>query len=147
MSGPQMIFVNLPVSDLAASRAFMEAIGTTNEPKFTDDTAACMVAGDNIFFMLLTHDKYRQFSPLPAADAKAVGGPLLCLSRPSRAAVDADIAAGVAAGGTADPTPPQDYGMMYGRSLLDPDGHHFELMWMDPAMAEQGAHPVEPADA
>jgi hypothetical protein len=148
MDDKQLIFVNLPVSDLAASRRFMEAIGATNEPKFTDDTAACMVVSDSIFFMLLTHDKYRQFSPLPIADAKASGGPLLCLSRPSRAAVDAAIDAGVAAGGTADPSPKQEYGdMMYGRSLLDPDGHHFELMWMNPAMAEQGAHPEEAAHA
>jgi predicted lactoylglutathione lyase len=139
MAQQQLIFVNLPVSDLGRSRRFLEALGATNEPKFTDDTAACMQFSDSIFFMLLTHDKYRQFTPLPIADAKTTSGALLCLSRDSRAAVDASIEAAVAAGGSADPSPAQDYGVMYGRSLLDPDGNHFELMWMDPAAAEQGA--------
>jgi len=77
----QMIFVNLPVSDLAAARRFLEALGATNEPKFTDETAAAMKFSDSIFFMLLTHDKYRQFTPLPIADAKTSSGVLLCLSR------------------------------------------------------------------
>ena len=142
-----MIFVNLPVSDLAASRRFMEALGATNEPKFTDETAACMVFSDSIFFMLLTHDKYRQFTPLPIADAKAASGALLCLSRDSREAVDTSIEAAVAAGGTADPSPKQDYGVMYGRSVADPDGHIWEIMWMDPAAAERGAEAVQEAIA
>jgi predicted lactoylglutathione lyase len=135
----QMIFVNLPVSDLAASRRFAEAIGAHNEPKFTDETAACMVISDSIFLMLLTHDKYRQFTDIPIADLRKNSAGIFCLSRDSREAVDATIDAGVAAGGTADPGPKQDYGFMYGRSLLDPDGNHFEFMWMDPAAAEQGA--------
>ena len=139
----QMIFVNLPVSDLAASRRFLEALGATNEPKFTDETAACMKFSDSIFFMILTHDKYRQFTSLPIADAKTSSGALLCLSRDSREAVDRSIEAGVAAGGTADPSPKQDYGVMYGRSVTDPDGNHFELMWMDPTAAEQGASAID----
>ena len=143
----QMIFLNLPVADLAASRRFLEALGATNEPKFTDDTAACMVFSDSIFVMLLTHDKYRQFTSLPIADTKAGSAALICLSRDSRDAVDASVNAAAAAGGKADPAPKQDYGMMYGRSVTDPDGHHYELMWMDPTFAEQGAHPVEAANA
>jgi predicted lactoylglutathione lyase len=141
----QMIFVNLPVSDLAASRRFAEAIGAHNEPKFTDETAACMVFSDSIFLMLLTHDKYRQFTDIPIADLRKNSAGIFCLSRDSREAVDATIAAGVAAGGTADPGPKQDYGFMYGRSLLDPDGNHFEFMWMDEAAAEQGASAFEQA--
>ena len=141
----EMIFVNLPVRDLAASRRFYEAIGAVNEPKFTDDTAAAMKFSDSIFFMLLTHDKYRQFTSLPIADAREKSAVLIALSQDSRDAVDATIKAGVAAGGTADPAKPQDYGQMYLRSLLDPDGHHFELMWMDPAAAEQGASAFENA--
>jgi predicted lactoylglutathione lyase len=144
MSEP-MIFVNLPVADLAASRRFYEAIGAANEPRFTDDTAAAMKLSEAIFFMLLTHDKYRQFTPLPIADLRGSSAVLLCLSRDSREAVDATVAAGVAAGGTADPAHPQDYGVMYGRSLLDPDGHHLELMWMDAAAADQGAAAFENA--
>ena len=77
----QMIFVNLPVTDLAASRRFLEALGATNEPKFTDETAACMKFSDSIFFMLLTHDKYRQFTPLPIADAKTSSGAFSSLNR------------------------------------------------------------------
>lgn len=139
----QMIFVNLPVADLAASRRFFEALGATNEPKFTDHTAAAMQFSDSIFFMLLTHDKYRQHTSLPIGDANTTSQALLCLSRDSRASVDSSIEAAVAAGGAADPSPVQDYGVMYGRSVTDPDGHHFELMWMDPAAAEQGASAVE----
>ena len=135
----EMIFVNLPVRDLAAARRFYEAIGARNEPKFTDGTAAAMKFSDTIFFMLLTHEKYRTFTPLPIADAREKSAVMLALSRDSRDAVDAAISAGVAAGGTADPAKPQDYGQMYLRSLLDPDGHHFELMWMAPAAAAQGA--------
>ena len=141
----QMIFVNLPVSDLAASRRFLEALGATNEPKFTDETAACMKFSDSIFFMILTHDKYRQFTPLPIADAKTSSGAILCLSRDSREAVDKSVDAAVSAGGSADPSPKQDYGVMYGRSITDPDGNHFELMWMDSAAADQGASAIDTA--
>ena len=145
--GSQMIFLNLPVSDLAASRRFLEALGATNEPKFSDDTAVCMVFSDSIFVMLLTHDKYRQFTPLPIADTKASSAALICLSRTSRDHVDRSVDAAVAAGGSADPGPTQDYGVMYGRSVADPDGHHYELMWMDPAAAQAGAAAIETADA
>lgn len=143
----QMIFLNLPVTDLAASRRFLEALGATNEPKFTDDTAACMVFSESVFVMLLTHDKYRQFTSLPVADPKQASGVLICLSRESRDHVDRSVDAAVGAGGTADPGPKQDYGVMYGRSVLDPDGHHYELMWMDPAAAEAGADAIITADA
>lgn len=142
-----MIFVNLPVRDLAASRRFYESLGATNEPRFTDETAACMVFSDSIFFMLLTHDKFRQFTPLPIGDASKASQGLYCLSRTSRDHVDRSIEAAVAVGGTADPSPAQDHGVMYGRSVTDPDGHHIELMWMDPAAAEQGAAAVAAADA
>lgn len=147
MPSSQMIFVNLPVTDLAASRRFLEALGATNEPKFTDATAAAMQFSDSIFFMLLTRDKYRQFTPLPIGDPTKSSQAILCLSRDSREAVDASIDAAVAAGGAADRAPKQDFGVMYGRSIADPDGHHFELMWMDPAAAEQGASAIEPAHA
>ena len=140
----QMIFVNLPVSDLAASRRFLEALGATNEPKFTDDTAAAMQFSDSIFFMLLTHDKFRQFTSLDIIDARQQVQTLLALSRTDRAAVDSSVDAAIAAGGTADPTPQQNYGeMMYGRSVASPDGHIFELMWMAPQAAEQGASAFE----
>ena len=146
MPANQMIFVNLPVSDLAASRRFLEALGATNEPKFTDDTAAAMQFSDSIFFMLLTHDKFRQFTSLDIIDARQQVQILLALSRTDRAAVDSSVDAAIAAGGTADPTPQQNFGeMMYGRSVASPDGHIFELMWMAPQAAEQGAAAFENA--
>ena len=139
----RMIFVNLPVSDLGKSRAFLEALGATNEPKFTDDTAACMQLSDSIFVMLLTHDKFRQFTPRPILDANAGSEVLLCLSADSRESVDTTVEQAVTAGGTADPAPKQDYGVMYGRSVSDPDGHIWEVMWLDPVAAEGGAAAVE----
>ena len=142
---PRMIFVNLPVSDLQRSRAFLEALGAVNEPKFTDETAACMTISDTIHVMLLTRDKFAQFTPRPIADAKAASEVLLCLSADSRESVDTTVERAVAAGGAADPAPKQDYGVMYGRSVSDPDGHIWEIMWMDAAGAERGADAVAEA--
>lgn len=143
----RMIFVNLPVGDLGRSRAFVEALGAVNEPRFTDDTAACMTFSDSIHVMILTHDKFRQFTPRPITDAHAGSEVLLCLSADSRESVDLTVEQAVAAGGTADPSPKQDYGVMYGRSVADPDGHIWEIMWMDAAAAERGADAIEEAIA
>ncbi|KTE78547.1 MULTISPECIES: VOC family protein [Sphingopyxis] len=130
----KMIFVNLPVRDLAKSMAFYEALGFTNEPRFTDETAAAMVWSDSIFVMLLTHEKWQSFTdrPIPPTSASEVS---LALAMEDRAAVDAMIAAAAAHGGTADINPVQDHGFMYGRDLLDPDGHVWGPFWMDPAVA------------
>ena len=141
---PQMIFVNLPVTDLARSKAFYEAIGARVEPKFTNDDAACMVLSDSICFMLLTHPFFQSFTDKKIADAHATCQMLLCLSRDSRAEVDAITEQALAAGGR-ETRAPQDMGMMYSRAFEDPDGHVFEPMWMDPAAAEQGAAAFEDA--
>ena len=143
----KMIFVNLPVSSLQKSRRFLEALGAVNEPRFTDDTAACMTLSDTIHIMLLTHDKFSQFTPRPIANANAGSEVLLCLSSESRESVDSTLEQAVQAGGTADPSPKQDYGVMYGRSVADPDGHIWEIMWMDAAAAEQGKDAVQDAIA
>jgi len=127
----KMIFVNLPVSNLARSTAFYEAIGATRNPQFSDDTASCMVISETIYVMLLTHDKFRQFTPKTIADARATSEVLICLSADGRDAVDDTVTKAKAAGGSADPGPKQDYGFMYGRSFGDPDGHIWEVMWMD----------------
>jgi predicted lactoylglutathione lyase len=140
-----MIFVNLPVGDLQKSRAFLEALGAVNDPRFTDETAACMTFSETIHVMILTHDKFRQFTPRPVADANAGSEVLICLSADRRESVDSSVERAVANGGTADPAPKQDYGVMYGRSVADPDGHIFEIMWMDPAAAERGAEAVQDA--
>ena len=129
----RMIFVNLPVSSLPASMAFYEALGFSNNPQFTDETAACMVWSEAIYVMLLTHDKWRQFTAKPIVDAHANAQVLLCLSADSRDEVSRLVEQASAAGGKADPTPVQDYGFMFGRSFEDPDGHIWEVMWMDPA--------------
>jgi predicted lactoylglutathione lyase len=128
---PKMIFVNLPVSDLRRSTSFYEAVGATKNPQFSDDTASCMVISDTIHVMLLTHDKFRQFTSKKIADAKATCEVLICLSADSRNDVDAIIGKAAGAGGSADPSPKQDYGFMYGRSFEDPDSHIWEVMWMD----------------
>lgn len=133
---PQMIFVNLPVKDLQQSISFFEALGFSFNQQFTDDTAACMVISDTIYAMLLTHEKFASFAPHPVADAHQATEVLTCLSRDSRADVDAMVAAAVAAGGKTY-AKPQDHGFMYGHGFQDLDGHVWELMWMDPAAVQQ----------
>ncbi len=137
----RMIFINLPVADLKRSMAFYEAIGMTNNPQFSDETAACMVLSDTIHVMLLTHDKWRTFTPKTIPDAKTSAQVLLCLTQDARGDVSALVDQAVAAGGTADPTPVQDFGFMYGRSFEDPDGHIWEVMWMDMAAASDAMAP------
>ncbi|MFM5924429.1 MAG: VOC family protein [Novosphingobium sp.] len=130
----RMIFVNLPVTDLPRARQFYEALGFTNNPQFTDDTAACMVWSDAIFVMLLTHAKWKGFTTRPICDSGS-SEVSLALALDDRGAVDRLVLAGAANGGTADVNPPEDHGFMYQRTILDPDGHVWEPFWMDPAMA------------
>ena len=144
----RLIFVNLPVEDLERSKKFYEAIGARNEPKFSNESAAMMVLSDTIHVMLLTKPFYSTFTSKPIADAHSSSAVLLCVSCESADEVDNLVEAAAANGGKADPGPKQDMGgMMYGRSFEDPDGHHWEPMWMNPQMAEQGAHPVETTTA
>lgn len=126
-----MIFVNLPVADLPRSMRFFEALGYAFNKQFTDDTAACLVISEHICAMLLTHEKFRQFTSKAIADATKVTEVLTCLSAESRSAVDALVDKAVTAGAT-EPRPPVDYGFMYGRAFDDLDGHTWEIMWMDP---------------
>jgi uncharacterized protein len=143
---PRMIFVNLPVTDLNRSIAFYEAVGAANEPKFTNEAAAMMRFSEEVNVMLLTHDFWRTFTSKDIPDAHKSAQVLLALSAESREAVDAQVEAARRAGGGLDPTPTQDLGgMMYSRSFEDPDGHVWEIVWMDPAAAEQGASAFEPA--
>ena len=132
---PKMIFVNLPVGDLVRSTAFYEAIGAEKNEQFCDGTASCMVFSDTIHAMLLTHDKFRQFTPKKIADARTTSEVLICISAESREGVDDMVEKAGPAGGKLDPCPKQDYGFMYGRSFEDPDGHIWEVMWMDMSAA------------
>ena len=127
----KMIFVNLPVSNLARATAFYQAVGAAKNDQFSDDTASCMVFSETIHAMLLTHDKFRQFTSKKIADAKTSCEVLICISADSRDAIDDIVAKAKSAGGSPDPTPTQDFGFMYGRSFEDPDGHIWEVMWMD----------------
>jgi predicted lactoylglutathione lyase len=133
---PKLIFVNLPVTDLPRAVAFYEAVGAVKNSQFSDHTAACMVLSETIHVMLLTHDKFRQFTPKRIADSRETTEVLICLSAESREAVDGTLEKAAAAGGRADPGPQQDHGFMYGRSFEDPDGHIWEVMWMDLAAAQ-----------
>ena len=126
----KLIFVNLPVSDLQRSIAFYEAIGAERNEQFSDATAACMIFSDTIHVMLLTHPKFRQFTPKRIADAHQTSEVLICISADSREAVD-EIAENALAAGGREPREPQDHGFMYGRSFEDLDGHIWEPMWMD----------------
>lgn len=127
----QTIFINLPVSDLSASTEFYQALGATKNDQFSSEANACMTISDTISVMLLTHERWRDFTSKTIPDAHASSQMLLCLSAENRDACDAAIDAAVKAGGKADPTPKQDHGFMYGRSYEDPDGHIWEVMWMD----------------
>jgi predicted lactoylglutathione lyase len=125
-----MIFVNLPVRDLKAAMAYYKALGFDHNPQFTDETAACIVISDTIFVMLLTHDKFREFTNTPIPDARTEIGALYALSRDSREAVDQIADAALKAGGR-EQRDATDYGFMYGRAIADLDGHVWEYTWMD----------------
>ena len=141
----RMIFVNLPVSDVAASTRFYEAIGFEKNAKFSNEQASSMVWADTIFVMLLAHPFYATFTSKPIADARATSGALYALSFDSRAEVDAIVEAAVAAGAS-EPHGPEDMGFMYSRAFEDLDGHGFGPFWMDPATAEQGPPDHQPVE-
>jgi predicted lactoylglutathione lyase len=125
------IFVNLPVKDLKRSMGFFGKLGYKFNPQFTDDTAACMVIADDIYAMLLTHAKFKEFTKKDIVDATKSTEVLTCLSAESRAKVDELADAALQAGGTKSHDA-MDFGFMYGRSFNDLDGHIWEIMWMDP---------------
>ncbi|WP_406837250.1 VOC family protein [Streptomyces sp. AHU1] len=133
----RMLFVNIPVADLELSKAFFAKLGFAFNPKFTDETAACMLVGEHAFVMLLTREKFAEFAKLPMADPTTHTLALYCFSVSSRDEVDAVSAAALAAGGT-EVDGAEDYGFMYSRSFYDLDGHGWQVMWMDPEAAEQG---------
>ncbi|AKL66052.1 VOC family protein [Streptomyces goshikiensis] len=130
-----MIFVNLPVKDLDASKAFWGKLGYSFNAQFTDENCASMVISDTIVAMLLTEARFKDFTHKAITDTSTSTEALLCLSSESRTAVDELVDAAVGAGAT-EPRPAQDYGTMYGRAFEDLDGHTWEIMWMDPAMIE-----------
>ncbi len=132
---PQMIFVNLPVKDLDRSVEFFTRLGFRFNPQFTDENATCMIVSDTIYVMLLREEYFRTFTPKEVCDSTRHTEVLVALSSESREAVDEMVRKAVAAGGStyADP---QDHGFMYQHGFQDPDGHIWELVWMDPSAVE-----------
>ena len=127
----KQIFVNLPVKDIDRTRAFFGSLGFSFNPQFSDDKALCMVISEHIYAMLLQESYFQTFTTKPVADARASTEVLTCLSCESREEVDALVAKALAAGGRA-PNEHKDYGFMYQHGFEDPDGHVWELMYMDP---------------
>lgn len=127
----KMIFVNLPVIDLAKSKAFYEAMGATVNPMFSDENGNCMVFSDSIYVMLLNHKRWADFNSRPIPDGGAANTLMLALSFDSKDEIDSMADKAASLGGQSDPNPKQDHGFMYSRSVADPDGHIWEPYWMD----------------
>lgn len=131
-SPPRKLFVNLAVRDLPRSTAFFRALGFDFDPQFTNDQGACMVLSSEAYVMLLEESFFQGFTRRQLCDTRTFSEALLALSCESRAEVDALVKAALAAGGT-PAMEPMDHGFMYGWSFYDLDGHHWEVLWMDPA--------------
>jgi len=132
-----MLFLNLPVRDLPAATRFYEALGCQKNDQFSDHRASSMVWSETVTFQLLTHEYFATFSPKPIADARDRCGMLVALSCDSRSAVDSLAQAAAHAGGTPDVREVSDGGWMYTRVFEDPDGHVFEILWMDLKQAQE----------
>jgi len=125
------IFLNLPVADLAKSREFFKALGYTINEQFSDDTAACVVISEHIYVMILTHAKFREFTPKAICDTAKATEVLIALSCDSRAELEELVKKAVTAGASIY-AEPKDYGFMYQHSFQDLDGHSWELVYMEP---------------
>lgn len=126
------LFVNLCVRDLPRAKGFFAKLGFTFNAQFTNDDAACMIVNGTAYVMLLTEAHFTRFTTRPLCDTSKSTEALFALSCGSRAEVDAMVKTALESGG-APAMPPQDHGFMYAWSFYDPDGHHWEVLWMDPA--------------
>jgi predicted lactoylglutathione lyase len=133
----RLLFLNLPVADLRASRAFFERLGFDFDERFCDEGAGCMVVSEQAFVMLLERERFAEFVTRPVADPGAATALTVAVSAADREAVDSFAAVALAAGAT-PAKEPQDYGFMYQRSFHDLDGHLWEVAWMDPVAVEKG---------
>jgi hypothetical protein len=131
----RLIFVNLPVADLATSVEFFTGLGFTFNSQFTDEHATCMVISEQAFVMLLVRPFFASFVTKDVADPAVATGAIVSVSAHSREEVDGLVDRALALGGAVS-AEPQDEGFMYGRSFYDPDGHAWEVMWMDPAAVQ-----------
>ena len=133
---PRKIFVNLAVKDLDRSVDFFTKLGFSFDPRMTDETATCMIVSDEAFVMLLTESKFKEFTKKALVDTASHSETILALSADSREAVD-ELADTALREGGSFANDPLEYGFMYGRSFNDPDGHFWEIFWMDPSALEQ----------
>ena len=133
------LFLNLPVRDLKRSIDFFTELGFTFDPNFTDETATCVIVSEEAFVMLLGAKRFRDFTAKQICDTGTHTEALISISCESRAEVDALVHKAIAAGGK-HAMEPQDHGFMYGWSFYDPDGHHWEVFWMDPGADPSAAH-------
>ena len=124
------LFVNLPVKDLPRSIEFFTKLGFSFNPQFTDETATCMLIGEDAFAMLMVESRFAGFAKRPVGDPTTTTAALYSLSCSSREEVDTMVHTAVAHGGT-HAAEPMDHGFMYGWSFYDPDGHHWEVFHMD----------------
>jgi uncharacterized protein len=134
-SNTRTIFVNLAVKDMNRSKEFFTKLGFEFNPQFTNDQGACMVIGEDAFVMLLVEPFFQTFTQKSICDASQQTEAINGFSCSSRAEVDSLYERALAAGGSAC-QPPQDHGFMYGRSFYDLDGHHWEVIWMDPGQVQ-----------
>lgn len=132
------IFINLPVRDLGKSKDYFRQLGYTFNSQFTDDKAACLVIGEDIYAMLITEGFFKTFTMKNIADTRRSTEAIIAITAGSREEVDEYVEKAVAAGGNIY-RKPDDYGWMYSRSIEDPDGHIWEIFWMDPARIEKTA--------
>jgi hypothetical protein len=133
---PRKLFVNLPVRDLKKSMDFFATLGFTFNPQFTDENAACMVFSEDGYAMLLREPYFKTFTRRPVADAHTQTEGIFALSCGSRLEVDELLQKALGAGAT-PAMPSQDHGFMYNNSFYDLDGHHWEVLWMDPGFVQQ----------
>ena len=132
------VFLNLPVKDLNKSKEFFTKLGFTFNPQFTDQNAACMVISEDNYAMLLVESFFKTFTKKEIVDAKKNTEVLIALSAENKAKVDEMLGKALAAGAK-EPRAPQDHGFMYGRAFEDPDGHNWEIFWMDPKAINQSS--------
>ena len=141
----RMLFVTLPVADVERSRAFFTKLGFSFDPAFSGESAACMLVGEQASVMLGSHDAFAQLSHLPMGDPATHALALFCFSVPERDQVDTVAETALAAGGR-EADGPEDHGFMYTRSFFDLDGHGWQIMWLNPAAAEEDAASTQNAE-
>ena len=135
---PRKIFVNLAVEDLGRSVDFFTQLGFSFDPRFTDETATSMVVSEEAYVMLLVESRFRDFTKKELVDSKTHTEAILSLSAESREEVDELVAKALGAGGSPANEPMDQAGFMYGHSFYDPDGHLWEIVWMDPDAQDGG---------